>query len=112
MNKCCDDNIFEIYKYLEPQYVCILKPYTLNNGAAGLACSSKYHNNLRCSKQTKCIIVTNKYKKMCSIHCKAYPIYKIVYNRSIHSINNNDDYVHFPSKYVARFAPSLIHDHE
>ena len=119
------DIIHIIYTYIEPLYSCqlIKKP----NPAANLASTSKAFNKIRhthCPEvyKDKCCI-QKKIKKLCQTHCKAYPIYDIIYQKSqisnlqyhrqyeYHKYYKNvcsKDYMHFTTKYIARFAPHIL----
>ena len=112
MNKCGDDIINYMYEFLEPIYVCILKPDTVNSGAAALACVSKYYysqrKELHIICDNSCKIVKKVNNEICQAHCKAYPIYKIISNIYGDGMRNSLSHIHFPSKYIANFAPQLL----
>ena len=119
------DIIHIIYTYIEPLYSCqlIKKP----NPAANLASTSKAFNKIRhtyCPEvyKDKCCI-QKKIKILCQTHCKAYPIYDIIYQKS--QISNlqyhrqyerikyyknvcHKEYMHFTTKHIARFAPHIL----
>jgi len=115
-----------IYTYIEPIYTCELKKKP--NSSASFACVAKVFNDIHHTYfpvvYEKCSI--DKKINLCRIHCKAYPICKIIYQQSNISTlqyhrgdksnqfqlnefyERDNDYMHFSNKYIARFAPHIL----
>ena len=65
-------------------------------------------NPLVYEEYKKCRVRKVLNKKICCAHCKAYPIYGIIHQIVDKSIRYGYEYMHYPSKHIARFAPFLL----
>ncbi len=98
-----------IYDFLEPVYICKLNK---NEDISSFACTARFFNNVRHQQnpeqyKDKCIIV-HKLKKICKMHCKAYPIFAKIHNISEQTLSHQWEFMHFESKEIADFVPHLL----
>ena len=111
MENCGDNIVRQIYLFIEPIYSCTLNKE--KDYAASLACVSNYYNLIRHKAnpeiyKDKCKIIKTM-KTICITHCKASPIMILIHNIShSHSRNTGSEYMHFPSKHVAKLALRLL----
>ena len=115
-----------VYSYLEPRYTCRL--VKRKNDASTLACTAHYFNKIRRTCLRKIprdiCLITKRIKILCKTHCKAYPIYEIIWRhtpcvRRARTCRTRDpcgffevqtwpSHMLFPTKHIARFAPHIL----